>query len=341
MSETMTLTADTEHAGTRLDRWLADTLARDDLSRSRLKALIQEGALRRNGQVLIDPSAKVTAGADYSLTLQDATPALPQPEMLPLDILYEDKDLIAVNKAAGMVVHPAPGAEAGTLVNALLHHCGASLTGIGGVARPGIVHRLDKDTSGVMIAAKTARAHARLTEMFAAHDLDRRYQALIWGLPANRADTIDAALARHPVDRKRQAVQARGRHAVTHYRTLRDLPPFGCLIECQLETGRTHQIRVHMAHIGHGVMGDPLYGKPKRAGQMPDTLSRDALLALRSFPRQALHAASLSFAHPVSGLQIDLTSPLPSDMTALLTRIEEAIAARARDVSFKAKNPSV
>ena len=177
--------------------------------------------------------------------------------------------------------------------------------------------------------------------MFAAHDLDRRYQALIWGLPANRADTIDAALARHPVDRKRQAVQARGRHAVTHYRTLRDLPPFGCLIECQLETGRTHQIRVHMAHIGHGVMGDPLYGKPKRAGQMPDTLSRDALTALRSFPRQALHAASLSFAHPVSGLQIDLTSPLPSDMTALLTRIEEVIAARARDVSFIAQHPFV
>ena len=341
MSETMTLTADTKHAGTRLDRWLADTLARDDLSRSRLKALIQQGSLRRNGRVLIDPSAKVTAGADYSLTLQDATPALPQPEMLPLDILYEDEDLIAVNKAAGMVVHPAPGAEAGTLVNALLYHCGASLTGIGGVARPGIVHRLDKDTSGVMIAAKTARAHARLTEMFAAHDLDRRYKALIWGLPANRADTIDAALARHPVDRKRQAVQARGRHAVTHYKTLRDLPPFGCLIECQLETGRTHQIRVHMAHIGHGVMGDPLYGKPRRAGQMPDTLSRDALSALRSFPRQALHAASLSFAHPISGLQIDLTSPLPSDMAALLTRIEATVAARARDVSFIAPHPSV
>ena len=213
MSETMTLTANTEHADTRLDRWLADTLARDDLSRSRLKALNQEGALHRNGQVLIDPSAKVTAGADYSLTLPDAIPALPQPEMLPLDILYEDKDLIAVNKPAGMVVHPAPGAKTGTLVNALLHHCGASLTGIGGVARPGIVHRLDKDTSGGMIAAKTARAHSRLTEMFAAHDLDRRYQALIWGLPANRADTIDAALARHPVNRKRQAVLVRGRHA--------------------------------------------------------------------------------------------------------------------------------
>ena len=330
MSETITLTADIEQAGARLDRWLADTLTRNDLSRSRLKALIQDGAIRRNGKVLIDPSAKVTPGADYSLTLPDAAPALPQPEMLPLDILYEDEELIAVNKPAGMVVHPAPGAETGTLVNALLYHCGTSLTGIGGVARPGIVHRLDKDTSGVMIAAKTARTHSKLTEMFAAHDLDRRYQALIWGLPTNKTGKIDAALARHPVDRKRQAVHTRGRHAVTYYRTLRNLPPFGCLIECQLETGRTHQIRVHMAHIGHGVMGDPLYGKPKKAGQMPDALSRNALLAMRSFPRQALHAASLSFTHPVSGTQMDLTSPLPTDMTELLTMIDAAIAARAR-----------
>ena len=330
MSETITLNGNTEQAGVRLDRWLAKMLNRDDLSRSRLKALIQDGALCRDGQVLTDPSAKVNAGANYSLTLPDAAPALPQPEMLPLDILYEDDDLIAVNKAAGMVVHPAPGTQAGTLVNALLHHCGASLTGIGGIARPGIVHRLDKDTSGVMIAAKTARAHARLTEMFAAHDLDRRYEALIWGLPANRTDTIDAALARHPVDRKRQAVQTRGRHAVTHYKTLRELPPFGCLIECQLETGRTHQIRAHMAHIGHGVIGDPLYGKPKRASQMPDNICRDALSVLRSFPRQALHAARLSFAHPVSGVGIYLTSQLPAEMTDLLTTIEAAIAARAQ-----------
>ena len=330
MSETITLTADIEQDGTRLDRWLADTLTRDDLSRSRLKALIKGGAIRRNGKVLIDPSAKVTPGANYSLTLPDVVPALPQPEMLPLDILYEDDELIAVNKSAGMVVHPAPGAEAGTLVNALLHHCGTSLSGIGGVARPGIVHRLDRDTSGVMIAAKTARAHFRLTEMFASHDLDRRYQALIWGLPANRTGKIDASIGRHPVDRKRQAVQARGRHAVTYYKTLRELPPFGCLIECQLETGRTHQIRVHMAHIGHGVIGDQLYGKPKKAGQMPDTLSRNALSALRSFPRQALHAASLSFTHPVSGAQMDLTSPLPSDMSELVTKIDAAIAARAQ-----------
>ena len=330
MSEKITLIGNTKQAGVRLDKWLAETLARDDLSRSRLKALIQGGALSCNGQMLTDPSAKVTASVDYILTVPNVVPALPQSEMLPLDILYEDDDLIAVNKAAGMVVHPAPGKQAGTLVNALLHHCGASLTGIGGIARPGIVHRLDKDTSGVMIAAKTSLAHARLTEMFAAHDLDRRYQALIWGLPTNKAGIIDAALARHPVDRKRQAVQTRGRHAVTHYKTLRALPPFGCLVECKLETGRTHQIRAHMAYIGHGVIGDPLYGKPKRAGQMPDKLTRDALSVLRSFPRQALHAASLSFAHPVSGVQMELTSTLPADMTWLLTRIDAAISARAQ-----------
>lgn len=330
MSERVTLAAEAEQAGQRLDKWLADTLARDDLSRSRLKALIQDGALKKDHQVVTDPSARVIAASVYSLTVPEAAPATPQPEPLPLAILYEDEHLICINKAAGMVVHPAPGALSGTLVNALLYHCGDSLTGIGGVARPGIVHRLDKDTSGVMIAAKTAAAHSRLTDMFAAHDLDRRYQALVWGLPAMRADTVDAALARHPVDRKRQAVQQRGRHAITHYTTLRDLPPFGCLIECRLETGRTHQIRVHMAHIGHGVIGDPLYGKPKRAGQMPDTISRDALASLRAFPRQALHAARLSFAHPITEAALDFDSPLPADMTKLITTIEQAIRARGQ-----------
>lgn len=330
MNECVTLTAEAEQAGQRLDRWLANHLGRDDLSRSRLKALIQDGALQKDGQVITDPSAKVSAHAAYSLSIPEAAPATPQPEPLPLDILYEDEHLICINKAAGMVVHPAPGALSGTLVNALLAHCGDSLTGIGGVARPGIVHRLDKETSGVMLAAKTAAAHAKLTDMFAAHDLDRRYQALVWGLPAMRADTIDASLARHLVDRKRQAVQPRGRHAITHYTTLRDLPPFGCLIECRLETGRTHQIRVHMAHIGHGVIGDPLYGKPKRAGQMPDNLSRDALATLRAFPRQALHAASLSFAHPITGTALDFTSPLPADMASLLSTIDQAITARGR-----------
>ena len=330
MATTLEVRAEAEQAGLRLDRWLADSLAREDLSRSRLKALIQEGALARDGQSVTDPSAKVLADALYRLTLPDAAPATPQPEPLPLDILYEDNHLICINKAAGMVVHPAPGALSGTLVNALLAHCGDSLTGIGGVARPGIVHRLDKDTSGVMIAAKTAAAHAKLTDMFAAHDLDRRYQALIWGLPANRSDTIDAPLARHQTDRKRQAVQARGRAAVTHYTTLRDLPPFGCLVECRLETGRTHQIRVHMAHIGHGVIGDPLYGRPKRAGQMPDTISRDALATLRAFPRQALHAARLSFAHPITGAALDFETHLPADMAGLVTTIEHAITARGR-----------
>ena len=236
--------------------------------------------------------------------------------------------MIVINKPAGMVVHPAPGTLTGTLVNALLAHCGDSLTGIGGVARPGIVHRLDKDTSGVMVAAKTDIAHSRLSEMFAAHDLDRRYHALVWGMPAARHGTIDAPLGRHRTDRKRQAVMERGRHAITYYKTLRDLPPFGCLLECRLETGRTHQIRVHMAHLGHGVMGDPLYGRPKRAGQMPDSHSRTALARLRAFPRQALHAKTLSFAHPISGAEMDFSAEMPDDMTGLMALIDDAITER-------------
>ncbi|MGB1625972.1 MAG: RluA family pseudouridine synthase, partial [Candidatus Puniceispirillaceae bacterium] len=210
----------------------------------------------------------------------------------------------------------------------LLAHCGDSLTGIGGVTRPGIVRRLDKDTSGVMVAAKTDIAHSRLSEMFAAHDLDRRYHALVWGMPAARHGTIDAPLGRHRTDRKRQAVMERGRHAITHYKTLRDLPPFGCLLECQLETGRTHQIRVHMAHLGHGVMGDPLYGRPKRAGQMPDSHSRTALARLRAFPRQALHAKTLSFAHPLSGAEMDFSAEMPADMAGLIALIDNAITER-------------
>ncbi|MEK9728952.1 MAG: RluA family pseudouridine synthase, partial [Alphaproteobacteria bacterium] len=266
MAETLTLKTDDETPRQRLDRWLAENSGIEALSRSRIKNLILDGQLSCNGQPETDPSSVVRGSAVYQLTLPEAAAALPAAEDIALDILYEDEAMIVLNKPAGMVVHPAPGALTGTLVNALLAHCGDSLTGIGGVARPGIVHRLDKDTSGVMVAAKTDIAHSRLSEMFAAPDLDRRYNALVWGMPAARHGTIDAPLGRHRTDRKRQAVMERGRHAITHYKTLRDLPPFGCLLECQLETGRTHQIRVHMAHLGHGVMGDPLYGRPKRAG---------------------------------------------------------------------------
>ena len=328
MAETLTLKTDDETPRQRLDRWLAENSGIEALSRSRIKNLILNGQLSCNGQPETDPSSVVRGSAVYQLTLPEAAAALPEAEDIALDILYEDEAMIVINKPAGMVVHPAPGALTGTLVNALLAHCGDSLTGIGGVARPGIVHRLDKDTSGVMVAAKTDIAHSRLSEMFAAHDLDRRYNALVWGMPAARHGTIDAPLGRHRTDRKRQAVMGRGRHAITHYKTLRDLPPFGCLLECQLETGRTHQIRVHMAHLGHGVMGDPLYGRPKRAGQMPDSHSRTALARLRAFPRQALHAKTLAFAHPLSGAEMDFSAEMPADMAGLIALIDNAITER-------------
>ena len=328
MAETLTLKTDDETPRQRLDRWLAENSGIEALSRSRIKNLILDGQLSCNGQPETDPSSVVRSGVVYQLTLPEAVAALPEAEDIALDILYEDEAMIVINKPAGMVVHPAPGTLTGTLVNALLAHCGDSLTGIGGVVRPGIVHRLDKGTSGVMVAAKTDIAHSRLSEMFAAHDLDRRYHALVWGMPAARHGTIDAPLGRHRTDRKRQAVMERGRHAITHYKTLRDLPPFGCLLECRLETGRTHQIRVHMAHLGHGVMGDPLYGRPKRAGQMPDSHSRTALARLRAFPRQALHAKILSFAHPISGAEMDFSAEMPDDMTGLMALIDDAITER-------------
>ena len=328
MAETLTLTTDDKTPRQRLDRWLAENSGIKALSRSRIKNLILDGQLSCNGQPETDPSSVVRSSAVYQLTLPEAVAALPEAEDIALDILYEDETMIVINKPAGMIVHPAPGALTGTLVNALLAHCGDSLTGIGGVSRPGIVHRLDKDTSGVMVAAKTDIAHCRLSEMFAAHDLDRRYHALVWGMPAARHGSIDAPLGRHRTDRKRQAVMERGRHAITHYKTLRDLPPFGCLLECRLETGRTHQIRVHMAHLGHGVMGDQLYGRPKRAGQMPDSYSRAALARLRAFPRQALHAKTLSFAHPLSGAEMDFSAEMPADMAELIALIDNAITER-------------
>ncbi len=277
-----------------------------------------------------DPSAPVKSGATYILTLPPPIDAKPKGEDLPLDILFEDDHIIVINKPAGLVVHPAPGALTGTVVNALIAHCGESLTGVGGVLRPGIVHRLDKDTSGVMVAAKTALAHANLTNMFATRNLDRRYQALVWGNGGDRYGTIDAPLCRSNFDRKKQAVTSQGRHAITHWHTLRSFPPFATLLECRLETGRTHQIRVHMAHVGRSIIGDPLYGRAPRAGQMPDATARNCLAQLRSFTRQALHAAHLSFVHPVTCKALEFTSQLPDDIQTLIQTMDNAIAARAR-----------
>ena len=306
------------------------------LSRSRLKNLIIEGNLSElvgnEERPMRDPSANARPDSVYMLRLPPPVDATPKGENIPIDVLFEDEHLIVLNKPAGMVVHPAPGQQTGTLVNALINHCGPSLTGIGGVMRPGIVHRLDKDTSGVMVAAKTDAAHHRLSDMFAAHDLDRRYNALVWGIGVDREGVVDEPLGRSNYDRKKQAVNPRGRHAITHWRVERIFPPFGSLIECTLETGRTHQIRVHMAHIGHGVIGDPIYGKAPRAGQMPDTVARTALNQLRAFDRQALHAVHLGFAHPITGEAMAFDVPPPDDMADLLGLMEKAVAERASGV---------
>ena len=326
--EPLFITSDEASSGQRLDRWLAANCPAE-LSRSRLKALILDGQLRCNGVSLTDPSASVKPDTTYELTLPPPIDAEPKPENIPLDIYYEDEHLIVLEKPAGMVVHPAPGSPDGTLVNALLHHCGDSLSGIGGVARPGIVHRLDKDTSGVMMAAKTEKAHQKLSKLFARHNLDRRYNALVWGLPPERIGTIDAPIGRSKHDRKKQAIMPNGKEAITHYQTKRDLPPFSALIECQLETGRTHQIRVHLAAMGYGIIGDPLYGTPLRSAQVPDQISRALLAQMRSFERQALHAAILGFRHPITGEELSFESPLPEDMKALIKTIETGIKTRS------------
>lgn len=327
----LTLQAHADCGNDRIDRFLTNAF-RDQqkpLSRSRIKALILNHQLSESGSILSDPAAPVKSGATYILTLPSPVDATPKGEDLPLNILFEDEHIIVINKPAGLVVHPAPGSLTGTLVNALIGHCGESLTGIGGVLRPGIVHRLDKDTSGVILAAKTEIAHANLTRMFAEHDLDRRYQALVWGTKIDSDGTVDEPIGRSKFERKKQAVTSKGRKAITHWRRLRSFPPFATLLECQLETGRTHQIRVHMAHIGRPIIGDPLYGRAPRAGQMPDVAARTCLAELRSFRRQALHAAHIGFAHPVTGEALGFTSQLPEDIQTLIQIMDDAIATRA------------
>lgn len=339
----LTLTVAADATQDRIDRWLSESclkLSQQDenpekspysgLSRSRIKALIRDGMVTANDTVIRNPSASIQAGMTYVITIPAVTSPIPQGEDIPLDILFEDNHLIIINKPAGMVVHPAPGSMQGTLVNALIAHCGDSLTGIGGEQRPGIVHRLDKDTSGVMVAAKTAIAHQNLSSMFAAHDLTRRYTGLVWGIIKTREMTIDASIGRNTRDRKKMAIHANGRHAVTHMRVKRILPPLASVVECELETGRTHQIRVHMAHIGHGIIGDPNYGRAMRAGQMPDHALRETLAYLRAFPRQALHASHLGFDHPVTGAAMAFDTDLPADMADVIKGLEDRITNRGR-----------
>jgi 23S rRNA pseudouridine1911/1915/1917 synthase len=306
----LTVALDDSAAGLRLDRALAEALP--DLSRERVKTLIKGGRVTdANGAVLWDPSAKTPAPATFALRLPKPTPAHNIAQDMGLIIAYEDEHLIVVDKPAGMVVHPAAGNFDGTMVNALLHHCAGQLSGIGGVARPGIVHRIDKDTSGLIVAAKHDRAHEGLAKQFAAHSIDRRYLALATGRPMPASGTIDAALGRSNTNRKKMAVVAegRGKRAVTHYRTIEPLQ-HAALVECRLETGRTHQVRVHMAHIGHPLVGDPVYGRVRKP--LADVLKA------RNFVRQALHAAHLGFIHPVTGNRIALDSEIPADMRELI-----------------------
>lgn len=308
-------------AGTRLDRALSEALP--DISRSRVKALIAEGRVSRDGETVRQPAHKVAAGDRFEVTIPAPVTATPAAQAIPLDILHEDEDLIVIDKPAGLVVHPAPGNPDRTLVNALIAHCGEGLTGIGGVRRPGIVHRLDKDTSGVMVAAKTAVAHESLVDQFASRSVSRAYRAVVWGRPVPPAGLIEGAIGRNPRNRKKMAVVSRGgRPARTRYETAR---VFGgdvaSLLECRLETGRTHQIRVHLSHIGHSILGDPAYGRA--SGQRRALAARkDAVRhAIAAFERQALHAYRLGFVHPTSGKDLDFTTELPDDMAALTEKL--------------------
>jgi len=316
--------------GLRLDRALADA---SGLSRERVKALMDEGRVELAGKVATQASSKAAGGTPFIIRVPGATPAEAVAQEIPLSVVYEDADLIVVDKPAGLVVHPAAGNLDGTLVNALLHHCRGQLSGIGGVARPGIVHRIDKDTSGLLVVAKTDAAHEGLSVQFADHSITRAYMAITAGQPMPPAGTIRGVIARSTHDRKKMAMvdegrkgASRGKHAVTHYRTLERLEG-AALIECRLETGRTHQVRVHLASIGHSLLGDPVYGRT------PTNIR--PILARLDFRRQALHAAELGFIHPVSGETMHFASPTPVDMRELIVELcapdnEVALMARLR-----------
>jgi len=313
-----------EAGGERLDRALAGALAgqSEPLSRSRLKTLIEEGRVSSGERTISDPSLRVKPGQRFIVAIPAPADPRPRAQEIGLQVVYEDDALIVIDKPAGMVVHPAPGNEEATLVNALIAHCGASLSGIGGVRRPGIVHRLDKDTSGLIVAAKTDAAHQGLAADFAAHRIERAYAAVVWGVPQPRSGEIAGNIGRHRVNRKKMAVLARGgKPALTRYRVVRALGPAASLVECRLATGRTHQVRVHLAHLGHPVIGDPLYGRSTPARLR--SLTPAARAAVEGFRRQALHARLLGFRHPVSGIALRWEAPLPADMEGLIRSLEQ------------------
>jgi 23S rRNA pseudouridine1911/1915/1917 synthase len=296
--------------GGRLDKALAEATG---LSRARIQGLIASGAVTLGGKVASQPSARVEVGSPFAMTVPPAADPGAKAEDIPLAVVFEDEHLIVVDKPAGLVVHPAAGNHDGTLVNALLHHCAGQLSGIGGVARPGIVHRIDKDTSGLLVVAKSDAAHEGLARQFADHSIERAYLALCNGHPSPAEGTISARIGRSDANRKKMAVlpkeSSRGKHAVTRYKTLRKMPHCS-LVECRLETGRTHQVRVHLASIGHPLVGDPVYGRASSALR--------PLLQKLGFHRQALHAAVLGFIHPVTGHRLSFSSALPADVAELI-----------------------
>lgn len=324
-----------EDAGVRLDKWLSDRI--DALTRTRIKALIEDGAVEKDGAIFTDASWKLRTGETLRLTAPPLAEPQPEGEEIELDIVHEDADLIVVNKPAGLVVHPATGNWSGTLVNGLIHHCGDSLSGIGGVARPGIVHRIDKDTSGLLVAAKNDIAHQGLSKLFSGHDIERVYEAIAIGAPRPGVGTIDAALARAPHDRKRMAVvdeweHDNARRAVTHYKLIESYgrnraklkgDALASLVECRLETGRTHQIRVHLSHIGHPLIGDQVYGRgPGLGGLKPgEAVTDHAIDVIHSFRRQALHAKVLGFVHPITNEDLRFERDAPADFQGLLTSL--------------------
>ncbi|MEX2650352.1 MAG: RluA family pseudouridine synthase [Alphaproteobacteria bacterium] len=312
-----------EEAGARIDKGLARALPQ--LSRARIQALIRDGRLVAGGATITDPARRVKPGQHFVLACPPAEPPVAAPESIPLVVLYEDDELIVIDKPAGMVVHPAPGNPRGTLVNALIAHCGGRLAGVGGVRRPGIVHRIDKETSGLIVAAKTDRAHHALARQFAGRTVERRYLAIAKGRIAKPVGTIEGEIGRDQRNRKRMAVVGRGgKPALTHYKVLGAFGDAATLVECRLGTGRTHQIRVHLAALGHPLVGDRVYGRPARRVTMaPHSVAR----VIADFPRQALHAATLGFEHPLSSEKLSFESNLPPDMAALITALTHAIDA--------------
>ena len=311
----LTHTVQDDETGERLDRLIAAAFA--DLSRSRGKALIEQGAVAVGAATITDPSYRVKQGVTVSVSVPDAADTHLEAQAIPLDIRYEDADLLVLDKPAGLVVHPAPGHHDGTLVNALLAHCGDSLSGVGGVRRPGIVHRIDKDTSGLLVVAKNDAAHAGLAAQFANHTIDRVYRAVVWGSPSPASGVIEGNIGRSPRNRKKMAVveETRGKPARTHYEVEQRFGLRAALIACRLETGRTHQIRVHCTHVGHPLVGDPLYGRISAARLYG--LGRGSAEFVRRFPRQALHASVIGFDHPKSGERIRIESKIPNDIIEL------------------------